>query len=52
MYSSKIILLAFIFLAIWMGFVNLIKVMYKNDIPWLNNILLAIGIVGVIAYFI
>lgn len=52
MYSSKIILLAFIFLATWMGFVNLFKVMYKNDIPWLNNILLAIGIVGVIAYFI
>jgi hypothetical protein len=52
MYSSKIVLLAFIFLAIWMGFINLFKVMYKNDITWLNNILLAVGIVGVIAYFI
>lgn len=52
MYSSKTILLAFIFLATWMGLVNLFRGMYKNDIPWLNNILLAIGIVGVIAYFI
>ncbi|WP_406543826.1 hypothetical protein [Pseudobutyrivibrio sp.] len=52
MYSSKIILLAFIFLATWMGFVNLFKVMYKNDIPWLNSILFAIGVVGVVAYFI
>lgn len=52
MYSSKTILLAFIFLATWMGSINFFKVMYKNDIPWLNNILLAIGIVGVIAYFI
>ncbi len=52
MYSSKILLLIFIFLAVYWTFVNILKAIYKESIPWGNIILMVVGIVGIVAYFI
>lgn len=50
MYTSKIALLVFIFLAVWFSLVNFCKLVGKEKISALNFILQAIGIVGIIAY--
>ena len=52
MYTSKIVLLVFIFLAVWMTIVNTGNFIYKNDISTSNTIAQAIGIVGIVAYFL
>ena len=52
MYTSKILLLVFIFIALWWGSVNLVKTIHGDKIPWGNFVLSTIGIVGIIAYFI
>lgn len=35
-----------LFLAIWLGFVNITQVIWKQTIPFLNMMLMAFGIVG------
>lgn len=52
MYQSKILLLVFIFLTVWMGSINFVKFVRKSAIPPWNFILFASGIVGIIAYFL
>lgn len=52
MYTSKIVLLVFIFLAVWWSIVNFCKMICGNNIPNGNFILQTIGIVGIIAYFL
>ena len=52
MYTSKIVLLVFIFLAVWMTIVNTSNFIYKNGISISNIIAQAIGIVGIVAYFL
>lgn len=52
MYSSKILLLIFMFVAVLFGTVNTEKTICGNTIGWLNNVLFAIGVVGTIAYYI
>lgn len=44
-----ILKLLFLFLATWLGFVNLAIVYYKNDVPPYNILIMSIGIVGFIA---
>lgn len=52
MYKSKILLLVFIFIAVWWGSVNIAKIIGKNEIPFGNFIFFTIGVVGTIAYFL
>ena len=52
MYTSKLELLFFVFLAAWMGFINIVKAVRGESIPSGNFLLSAIGITGIIAYFI
>ena len=52
MYTSKIVLLIFIFLAVWWSLVNFGRIVGGDRVPGGNFILQAIGIVGVIAYFL
>ena len=52
MYTSKIVLLIFILLAVWWSLVNFCKLAGGDDIPKGNFILQTIGIVGIVAYFL
>lgn len=52
MYESKIILLIFIFLTVWWSLVNIGKLTLRDEVPWGNLLLNAIGVTGVIAYFL
>lgn len=52
MYTSKLLLLCFIFLATLFSIVNIGKVICRDYVSPHNTILNAIGIVGIIAYFI
>lgn len=52
MYTSKIVLLIFLFLAVWWSIVNFCKLVRGNGIPKWNFILQTIGIVGIVAYFL
>lgn len=52
MYTSKLVLLIFVFLAVWMGFINIVKAVRGESIAWGNFVLSAIGITGIVAYFI
>lgn len=49
---SKMLLVVFIFITVWMGAINVTKIIYRNSIPWGNLIIMALGITGIIAYFI
>ena len=49
---SKMLLIVFIFITVWMGTVNVIKAIYRDKIPYGNFIIMALGITGIIAYFI
>ena len=52
MYTSKIALLMFIFLTAWLSIVNFCKLVRGNSIPTGNFVFQAIGIVGIVAYFL
>jgi hypothetical protein len=52
MYKSKWVLLIFVFLVAWMGFINIVKAVRGESIAWGNFVLSAIGITGIVAYFI
>jgi hypothetical protein len=52
MYESKVLLLIFIFLAVWFSFIYVTKLIRRERIPCGNFLILAIGIVGTIAYFL
>ena len=52
MYTSKIVLLVFIFIAVWFGLINVARLIAHNNLHWFNLFSNAIGIVGVIAYFL
>lgn len=52
MYTSKIVLIIFIFLTVWWSIVNFVKLVRNNNIPIGNVILQTIGIVGIVAYFL
>lgn len=52
MYSSKILLLVFIFLTVFFGFVNTGRFFRKDSVSFMNFVMLTIGVVGIIAYFI
>ena len=52
MYTSKLLLMVFIFLTIMFSSVNIGKLIYRDKIPSGNMILNAVGIAGIIAYFI
>ncbi len=52
MYSSKILLLVFIFLTVFFGIVNTGRFFHKESVPPMNFVLFTIGVVGIIAYFI
>lgn len=38
--------IAFLFLAVWWGFVNVGKVIYREPVPADNILIMAVGIVG------
>lgn len=48
---STIILLLSTFLTFWMGSLLAVKTVGKNDIPWANFVLFAIGATGITAHF-
>ena len=52
MYTSKIVLLIFIFITVWWSLVNFCKMIGGDDIPKGNFILQTIGIVVIVAYFL
>lgn len=52
MYTSKIVLLIFIFLAVWQSIINFGNLIYHNNISTENIIVQAIGIVGIVAYLL
>lgn len=52
MYQSKILLLIFIFVAVWTSLVNIGRTIANDDISGMNILLQTIGIVGVIAYYL
>ena len=49
---STIILLLSVFLTFWMGSLLVAKTVSKNDIPWANFVLFAIGATGIAAHFL
>jgi hypothetical protein len=51
MYTSKIVLLIFIFLTVWWSLINFCKLVSHDNISTMNFILQTIGIVGIVAYF-
>ena len=52
MYTSKLLFLGFIFLAVWFTAINIVKFFRNDEIPASNFILMTIGIVGVLAYYL
>jgi hypothetical protein len=52
MYTSKIVLLIFIFLTVLFSLVNFCKMIMRDGIPYGNFILQTIGIVGIVVYFL
>lgn len=52
MYTSKILLLVFIGISIWLSLINAGRLISKESVPAINIIIQTIGIVGVIAYYL
>ena len=52
MYQSKIIMIIFIFITVWTSLIYIGKVIAHDDISGGSILLQAIGIVGIIAYFL
>lgn len=48
---NSIILIASIFVSIWLISVNIAKLIVGDSIPWPNFIFMSIGLTGVIAHF-
>jgi hypothetical protein len=52
MYTSKFLLLLFIFLLVWFGLVTIYRAMRKDSTAAGNFILIAISVAGIVAYFL
>lgn len=50
--SIDILFVVFIFVSVWWGAVNFVKMFYKEHIPFLNFIIMAAGFTGVITHLL